>query len=305
MSESIPYSTPAGVEAAIKAAAKNASKLDPSVSVQERIRQASFDRFLCRVFSDDGESSWVLKGGTGMLARVPSTRSTLDVDLYRTGFTLEQALEDLKRLAEVDLGDHFRFAYVRHQPTLAGDAQPYTDGYRVNFHVNIGVKKSTPLSVDLAVGAGVTEEVDVVEPANRLVLPRLLTYDYRLYPVVDQIADKVCASMTSYPTGESTREKDLVDLVVIANTQDVDAKVLRMAVQTECHRRGLVPFTEFTIPTSWGAAYTRMAKKLQYCSRQQDIADAMELMIKFLNPVATAKPGRWNHHTSQWQQPDL
>jgi hypothetical protein len=301
MSETLPYATPAGVEAAIRAAAKKAMALDPSVNVQDLIRQAGFDRFLCRVFSDEAESGWVLKGGTGMLARVPSTRSTLDVDLYRAGFTIEQAMADLKRLAGVDLGDHFRFVYSRHEPTVAGDTQPYTEGYRVVFDVYIGVKKSSPVSVDLAVGAGVTAAVDVVEPANRLMLPRLKTHEYRLYPVVDQIADKVCATMTTYVSGESTREKDLVDLVVLANTQDVDARALRLAVQTECRRRGLEPFTTFRVPASWGASYTGMARKLPHCAGREHIDDALKLMASFLTPVLTGSAGTWSHLTCRWE----
>lgn len=78
------YPTSAGVEAAIKDAAQKACRTDPSRIVPDLIRQACFDRFLCRVFSDDVESDWALKGGTGMLARVPNARATLDIDLYRS-----------------------------------------------------------------------------------------------------------------------------------------------------------------------------------------------------------------------------
>ena len=59
------------VEQAIKNAAKIAHEADPSRVISDLIRQAYFDRFLCRVFSDGDESEWVLKGGSGMLARVP------------------------------------------------------------------------------------------------------------------------------------------------------------------------------------------------------------------------------------------
>ena len=68
-----------------------------------------------------------LMGGTGMLARVPSTRATRDIDLYRRGFTLTQALDDLIRLAAIDLGDHFRFQYVSHTQaviSLVADEDP-------------------------------------------------------------------------------------------------------------------------------------------------------------------------------------
>lgn len=107
-----PYSTPRGVEAAIKEAAKNAANADPSLDMNKRIQLEYFNRFLSRIFSEGENSEWVLKGGTGILARIPSTRSTRDIDLYRQGLTLDQALEDLKRLATINLGDHFRFEYV-------------------------------------------------------------------------------------------------------------------------------------------------------------------------------------------------
>jgi nucleotidyltransferase AbiEii toxin of type IV toxin-antitoxin system len=92
-----PYPSAAGVEAAIKDAARKAAAADPSLPVNERIRLEYFNRFLSRVFSEGDGSEWLLKGGTGMLARVPSTRTTLDIDLFHNGFTLDQALADLQR----------------------------------------------------------------------------------------------------------------------------------------------------------------------------------------------------------------
>ena len=77
-----------------------------------------------------------------MLARIPTARRTLDADLYRTGYNKDQALSDLRRLAAVDLGDHFWFVYREHHAILAGDAQPYADGYRVTFDAYLGVKSS-------------------------------------------------------------------------------------------------------------------------------------------------------------------
>jgi hypothetical protein len=44
-----------------------------------------------------------------------------------------------------------------------------------------------------------------IEPANRLHLRRpLITFPYRLYPVADESADKVCATMdTQYPAANA------------------------------------------------------------------------------------------------------
>lgn len=84
-----PYGDPRSVEMAIKGAAKAMYAADPSVSINERIRQAHFDRLLCRVFSQGAQSEWVLKGGSGMLARIPDARTTKDIDLFATGHTLD------------------------------------------------------------------------------------------------------------------------------------------------------------------------------------------------------------------------
>jgi hypothetical protein len=105
-----PYPTAKGVEDAIKAAARRAFAADPSLTTDERIRLEHFNRFLSRVFSEGTDSEWLLKGGTGLLARVPSARATLDIDLYREGYGLDEAVEDLRRLAARDLGDHFRLS---------------------------------------------------------------------------------------------------------------------------------------------------------------------------------------------------
>lgn len=222
MADVNPYPTPGGVENAIKDAAKKAAATDPSLNVNKRIQLEYFNRFLSRVFSEGAGSEWVLKGGTGILARVPSTRSTRDIDLHRAGVTLAAALDDLIRLASVDLGDHFRFEYAGHTGSIGTDTQPYTEGYQVKFNILIGAASKGTFQVDLAVGAGMTGDIVTTEPATALYLPRLASNPYRLYPVVDQIADKVCATMTEYQGKASSREKDLVDLVVFTTTQDID-----------------------------------------------------------------------------------
>ncbi|WP_129657004.1 nucleotidyl transferase AbiEii/AbiGii toxin family protein [Rothia halotolerans] len=192
-----PYPTARGVESAIKDAARKATAADPSLNVNKRIELEYFNRFLSRVFSEGQESGWVLKGGTGILARVTSTRSTRDIDLYRQEHTLEQALKDLRRLASIGLDDHFRFEYVRHAASIATDTQPYADGCRVTFNVFIGTAAKGSLQVDLAVGVAMTDEATTSEPVTALDLPRLISNPYRLYPVADQIADKVCATMAA------------------------------------------------------------------------------------------------------------
>ncbi|MBJ7248882.1 MAG: nucleotidyl transferase AbiEii/AbiGii toxin family protein [Thermoleophilia bacterium] len=303
MADVEPYTTPAGVEAAIKDAAKKSATTDPSLNTNQRIRGEYFDRFLSRVFSEGDESEWLLKGGTGLLARVPSARATLDIDLYRDGFTLDEALADLRRLASTDLGDHFRFEYAGHEKSISGEQQPYTDGYAVTFKVFIGGRGKDTIRVDLAVGAGPTDSVTTANPANALDLPRLVRHQYRLFPVADQIAEKVCATMQTYHDRPSSREKDLVDLVLLAVTQDVDGAALGLAISTGVHRRLMEPFDHFVVPNDWGPRYSKLAKPVPYCADFRTIDLAREFVAQFIDPVlkGTATGHVWSSRDREWK----
>lgn len=48
---------------------------DPGTAYREMLR----DRFLCRVF-DDTDGRFILKGGSGLLARTPNVRATKNID---------------------------------------------------------------------------------------------------------------------------------------------------------------------------------------------------------------------------------
>lgn len=296
-----PYSSAAAVEAAIRDAARRAFATDGSMSTQDRIRQEYFRRFLSRTFSDRS-TDWLLKGGTGILARVRSGRRTTDIDLYRANDTLNAALEQLVLAASIDLGDYFRFVYLRHRPALGADQQTYAEGYRVDFAVYVGPDRKEPLHVDLVVGAVVTDEPSVMAPSNRLDLPRLPSTEYRLYPITDQVADKVCATMTSYNGRPSSREKDLVDLVVIAKTQTMSADRLARAINAEARARSLATLGEFAIPPTWGRRYAREARNVSPCAHHRTIELARGLMREFVDPVLRGGvPGRsWDPGTCTW-----
>jgi hypothetical protein len=208
---------------AIKAGAKQVHESDPSRQIYDVVRQVYYDRFLCRVFAAGEESDWVLKGGSGMLARVPNARRTLDADLYLSGYSIDKALAELKRLATHDLRDYFRFVYREYHAILENDSQPYADGYRVIFDAYLGTKLVDAIKIDLSTSVDTTEGTVFSEPANRVPLAKLRSFPYRLYPIPNQIADKVSATAADYAGRPSSREKDLVDLVVIALTQQVEA----------------------------------------------------------------------------------
>ncbi|MCI1748204.1 MAG: nucleotidyl transferase AbiEii/AbiGii toxin family protein [Acidipropionibacterium sp.] len=295
------YTSAAAVEAAIRDAARNAVAVEPSVSISDRITQEYFRRFLSRIFSEADDSGWVLKGGTGVLARVGSARATRDVDLFRKGQSLDGALSDLRRLASIDIGDFFRFEYTGHENAIGGQ-QTYSEGYHVSFDVYIGANKHGSLNVDLVVNVVSTDEPTVAPPANALNIPKLPHHNYRLYPIVDQIADKVCATLAQYSGRPSSREWDLVDLVILATNEDMSANKLRHALLTEARVRTLSLPDRFTIPASWGRRYAKDAQTVPACANYRSIEIAMTLMTTFIDPILRddASGMMWDHSQLTW-----
>lgn len=297
-----PYTTARGVSDAIKQAARRAAASDPSLTTDQRIQLEYFRRFLSRVFEDSTTNDWLLKGGLGVLARVTSSRATRDIDLHCNHLDLDSALEDLRRRASRDLGDHFQFEYLKHTPNVATDAQPYVHGYRVTFMMFIGVHQLGVINIDLVVGPPPTSQPSILIPVSSLQLPRLPSNAYRVFPVVDQIADKVCATTSNYHGHPSTREKDLVDLVVFANTQEIQADELRSSIDIERRRRGLEKFTHLEIPPKWGVGYNKLAAPIPCCEQFKTVAEAASLMRNFIDPVldGSVTDSTWSINKLAW-----
>jgi Nucleotidyl transferase AbiEii toxin, Type IV TA system len=299
------------LELAIKEAAKRAAQqAGPGVSaatIDAQIRQARFDRFLCRVFAQGERSEWLLKGGMSMLARVPHSRTTKDMDLAaQEAADLADAERALAALVNVDHGDHLTFRLIRSMPTGLGDNQPGVATRRYIFaciDADHGTQIDTA-TVDIVVGPPPVGRPEVVEPANRLHLRRpLITHPYRLYPVADQIADKVCATMdTNYAHGKrSSRVKDLIDLVVLAHTQTVDLNELRRAVVAKRVVSNIDPFEHFDMPTDWSRTYSKTAKGVPLAESFTAVT-AAELVASFVDPALSNSLNRatWDPQNLTW-----
>jgi len=103
----VAYESPRALDTSIKDRLASAARTSP-YSIAEMRRHIAYDRLLARVFLRDPDG-WVLKGGTGLLARIPGVaRHTVDVDLFRSTSTRD-LVGDLVTAGEDDLGDFFSF----------------------------------------------------------------------------------------------------------------------------------------------------------------------------------------------------
>lgn len=261
-------------------------RADGELTTTNLQRQFVYDRFLARVFSGHTED-WVLKGGSALLARVRSARHSQDLDLFRRSGTIAAAAAELARAAAVDLADHFRFEVELKELRSERPGQVGTELAVLHVDAYAGVKRVVEFTVDVVIGSIVTAAPEHVVPDAVVEVAGLRTPSYLLYPMVDHIADKVCATFEVHPPGStpSSRVRDLVDLVVIARTQTVEAPALGTAIETERLHRGLPQIRGYVTPPGWRGTYARLARDVAECREHRTYEQAVGLVQSFLDPV--------------------
>lgn len=302
MSETDGYRDGVALWAAAIARAK-ATATATGADVGALLRQFVYGRFLARIFHDP-DSPWVLKGGIAVLARVHDARTTKDVDLLHELQDLDGALERLRAACAIDLGDHFRFVISGYETSVVGAGQPQVDGYRVNIQAYCGTAKKDGFGVDLVTGSLMTTEPEVMTDTV-LELRGLSSPPMRLYPMVDHVADKLCATQAMYGAAgdlPSSRVRDLVDIVVFARSQDVDGTALIGAIRAEWVHRGLEGDPVFAPPASWERLYPSVARKVPRCEGLTTFAAAVGFVGGFLAPAldGSATGRRWSSERSVW-----
>ncbi|PMD05399.1 hypothetical protein CJ199_05110 [Brevibacterium paucivorans] len=221
--------------------------------VNRVLTEGYFDRFLVRIFKHP-DSEWFVKGGTALLAREPLARETRDIDLATCESDFETALVELQNAVQEDAGDHLRMVAKFDRPLVMPTASQRATGGRLMVTVSAVGKVVARFGVDMVVSEPPIGEIQTMTPRTRLHLPRpVFTAEYRLYPIADQIADKIYATVAlrkNSPVPFSTRVKDLVDLAIYARTQTVYMRPLRVALKQRLTALQTPP-TQFSVPEDW------------------------------------------------------
>lgn len=290
------FNSPAEFDRAVKRAV-HAAGGDPG----EGYRQALRDRFLCRVFSNP-EGRYILKGGSGLLARIPGARSTRDLDFAaRPRVSAEGALREMEDVAALDLGDFCRFVLTRHEEAM--DENGYSRLLKLRFATYVGEQEKDPILIDLSLDCTPTLPPERMKPLNRIELDGLPCREYLLYALPDQLADKLCAVMERHPGGwPSSRMKDLVDIVFYASAERFELAQLALAVRAECGKREMDVPKEFKAPGEWRARFKTFATKNHVPSSFRDFDAASELASRFFGPALGESRVRmiWDPQVLAW-----
>jgi hypothetical protein len=300
MNTALPYGSPAALRAALTERLKRLAAASP-FTVTELYRQFAYDRLLTRVFASDDELRWILKGATALLARLDVARHSKDIDLacQSTGDP-DEAEAAFRTAVGRDAGDFFLFDVGPATP-LVGDK-----GRRFAVVAILGGRPFATFSVDIVTAESMTGRPDPVPPLVQLGIPGLPTVEYRAYPLVDHIADKITACIERHAhngvLSVSTRYKDMVDLVLLARSQRPHADELRRAIRYQTAFRGIDLPAEFSSPGPlWPAGYEAKAAEVTDLGVLGRFDRALTLVKRFLDPVLNGTAvGEWDPARSTW-----
>lgn len=273
------------------------------------------ERFLYRLGVSRWRDHFALKGALIFFARAeesarPYTRPTKDIDLEALVMKndREEIVAVFKTVAEIDADDGVRFdpASIAVEPIQENERYA---GIRVHLDAYLG-KATDRIQVDIGFGDAVTPRPVKIEYPS--LLPAMPKPDLQAYPIETVIAEKWEATIS---LGEAnSRFKDIMDLEDLARTDSLDGALLQSAMRNTFARRG-TPFDlaaaaltpEYRNDRGRQGDFTASRKRLKRTEGSESFAEAMVLILKFLEPPYRALAdgrdfsGTWNPNEAGWR----
>lgn len=220
-----------------------------------------------------------------MLARIPDARSTKDIDFATVSKEpSESALAALNDLIARDMGDFITFKLTKYDESF--DDNGYSRLFKLRYATFVGHEEKDPILIDLSLDCTTTQPPERVGPGNRVRIDGLETRDYLVYPLPDQLADKLCAIMELQPGGwPSSRMKDLVDVIFYTTHEQFRFNQLAYAITCECAKRGMEVPARFSAPKTWTAPFGAFAKRHGVSPEYASFDAASQLAAAFFDPV--------------------
>lgn len=293
------YETAGGFRAAIDARLKIYVRDDGEAALARLRRHIAFDRFLARLIAVDPEN-WTLKGGLALDYRLGQrARATRDIDLLHD-HDIDQIQRVFEIIQEPDPEDFFEFSIKR---TNRLDA--LVDGTAIRYHVtaNLNGKRFENFSVDIGFDQTAGMRTELIRRSGFLEFAGLEPIELPALAIEYHLAEKLHAYSKVYPRDRvNTRVKDLVDMVLIGSSFDLEASRCIEAIQQTFAARAVqdLPASLAPPPAEWIASYPAMAASV---SLDPDITAGHAFAAALFDPLlsgAAAPEAVWHAPSMEW-----
>src|SRR6185437_37422 len=282
MTEKAKYATGPALRAALEARLKENAKAE-AVELQRLRRQVAFDRFLARLFPGS-DTQWVLKGGYAMELRFQIARATKDLDFTVRGISGapgDVLLGHLQEAGRQDLKDFFSFRVGEAMTDL--DGAPY-GGSRYPVDALMAQRSFVKFHMDVGVGDVVLDPLERVETRDWLGFTEIAPASVPMIQREQQFAEKLHAYTLPRGGAANSRVRDLVDMVLLIQSETLNKAVCLEALQRTFERRGTHALPEILErpPAAWEKPFKRLA---QECRLDPSASKAFAELSRFFATV--------------------
>ncbi len=276
------YATPAAFRAAVEVKLRErARRLGVAAYIVRR--QAALERLMVRL-AKVAPDRWALKGGLALETRL-GERARVSVDLDADHLRgADAARADLQRALVEDAGDHFTFVLLgSEQLSEAGGGL----AIRYKLESSLAGQPFEPLQVDVTAAAPNPWDAQPAQRPGLLAEFGLGPIHVSIIPIERQIAEKLHAYTRTYKGGGTTRGRNLVDLLLIHQHEQVDSVRLRSAIERVFQRRATHPVPERLSPplNDLAVSYRREAEQVGLTG---DLKEAHSLIAAWLDPLLSS-----------------
>lgn len=223
---------------------------------------------------------WVLKGGHAMLARLPDVaRTTRDIDGALASTSRETAIAELEQAAKTapEDPDFLEFELVKSRPGHVEDLAS------LSFQTRFGGKVHGTVKLDVQVVRDRQELGELVPLGRRVNPPKQGGWParVRVVPVADHMAEKLVALYSVHNGRPSSRDRDVVDLALLARYAPPQPGALEPALGRALSRPTVPSVAvelppRFVVPDRFRPAFERDAQGLSWETSMQEIAAVTE-----------------------------
>lgn len=195
--------------------------------------------------------------------------------------------------------DNFSFEFGE----VAQEKQGVPGGaLRVRVVARVAGLEFVTFYLDLSSGDALVDPPDLLRGSDLLQFAGIASIEFPVYPVPQHLAEKLHAY--TLPRGqENTRVRDLVDLVIIAATEKVEADHLFRSVEATFAVRGTHPIPEQLPepPASWAQPFASIAAEAVNLPTT-DLREGHVLAAQFWNPFLAGRAVHqsWLPDQRQW-----